>query len=516
MIDDAGRAADDLDSVKTLVEDAERSLVDYADMYYNVRSLWDDVVMTDFNRRPGETADKVVPPGQKARFIAAIDECRSQLHPGDDFALTSVLSPMRVPLTWAELSTATSLLLCLLKRVTRDALVRSRAAMSRRAILSLRRDELRSEARAVEIAWRGAEMQHLRARGHAELLPARPLPAERPPSAPLPAALPAAGRPAGPVAWRSCPPIRQGRQGAPPGPAYTNPWALGRLRRAALQAAEQLIREEDDLELDLHQAESDHQDACRFYAAHSDFHSDLMILLHSFEYEGPLPELVPAGLRDKFAAVFIKNSALLIRDVGQTWSDSMSACAEAYKTPIAYGALVPEVRQWLAVLSRQTGYDLWHRGQAEIRGDALRVRLAQARSDSSAARLAVLAFDVLSRRRPGEHLPTEPLPAERLLAPLSAESPPAEALPAAPLQAGLSPAGPRVRRPRVRQPGTWPWRGSGGAPVVPRRDVEGWAGLADTVTFENSMPTDSPSDPWRLLAGNAAESVERLLRAMQH
>lgn len=415
LYDDALKAAEDLGSIEALLRDEEMNLEGHADMYCSVRSGWHHLTTIEFNRRPSETDDMAVPPQPKAKFIAAINACMPKLPQAAALALNSQLRSFRGRLSWAGMSTATADLLGYLEQETGAALPRVRAAESRRDELRRQRDQLRSDAYAVAIAGHAAELQLRKAQG---LL-----------APPLPASLPAAGRPAGAAARRSRPLINPGRRGASggPGPANTDPVALGLLRRAAVQVVRELSMGEVELEVELNQAEADRLEAHLSYVAHSDFYSDLLIHYNSFDDADPRGGLTTAGLREAFADAVRRNQPALTRDVGQFWADKLSTCLHALHGPIPSGALMPAVGKWLTNLSRQTADDLWVRGQAKIRRDSLQLRLAQARSDSYAARLAVLAIDVLSRRQPGELLPAEPVPATQVPARLPAELPLAEA-----------------------------------------------------------------------------------------
>jgi len=203
------------------------------------------------------------------------------------------------------------------------------------------------------------------------------------------------------------------------------------------------------LQVELDRAEADRLRAHNCYVAHSDFYSDLMILFYGFDDDGMLGAPVPADVRELVCETIRQNQPALLLHVGEVWRDKLTKNIQALQSPITWGSLLPAVSSWIDVLARQTGTDLQNRGQAKIRLDALRLRLPQLRSDCSAARFAVLALDVLSRRRPAELLPAEQLPAERLPARLPADLLSAEARPAVPLPSDSSPAGPSLCRPAV-------------------------------------------------------------------
>jgi len=203
-----------------------------------------------------------------------------------------------------------------------------------------------------------------------------------------------------------------------------------------------LASAEAGLEVELNRAESRHRAAHRYYVAHSNFHRDLMIVFCSFEDGEPPEEDVPAGLVEGFVAAVRRNRLALIRDVGQSWSSSLGLIADSFGAGrVTWSSLVPVINEHLTLLSQQTGSDLWYRGQFKVIIKALRLQLAQVRSDCLAARLALRALGVQSRQEPGEFMPREPLPAEL---------PPAEALPASPPPAQSSPAAPSLRRRRRR------------------------------------------------------------------
>jgi len=453
--EDVQRVVGDLGRTNALLRDEEMSLEGHADMFSNVQSIWDRLARTEFNRQPFETDDMIVPPRPKAKLIAAINSRLPKLPRAAAWALNSKLRLLRGRLTWARLFENMCVLLSYLHGQTRAALVRAQAAESRRDELCLQRDQLRTDVYTVSIAGRAADLQHQKAQGRLELLPGGALLAVRLPAPPLTASLPAAGRPAGAEAGRSCPPSnrrRRGAPGGPTGPANMNPVALGDLRRAAVRAVRELGMAEVELEIELNQAEADRMGAHLRFVAHSDLYGDLLIHFNGFaDDDSQLGEPAPAGVREGLATAIRRNQPALIRNGGCFRHDNVSLRVQALSVPIIWGELKPRVRSWLINLNREMGDDLCIRGQAKIRRDALQLRLAQARSDSCAARLAVLALDVLSRRKPGELLPAVPWPAGRLPAPLPAHLPPAEAP-----TIESSPARPSFGRPGSSRPSSWP------------------------------------------------------------
>jgi len=272
--------------------------------------------------------------------------------------------------------------------------------------------------------------------------------------------------------------------------------AIGRLRRVA--AVQGLGGGMAELEVELSQAESDYQRARLFYAAHSDFQCDLVIVCDTVSDGIALREPAEAGAREGLAAAIRRNLPALTLNVGQIWSDKLSGSLKALQTPVTTGALLQVVTNWLTILSQQAGRDLYNIGQARIRRDALRLRLALACSESSAARRAELALQVMNGQRLGELPPAEPSPAERLPARLPGAFPQAEALPAEPLPAESMLALPSLRRPRRGRPSFQP-RGAppsqehgaalGGTPVAAGRDdFERRAGLSAVNSLRNLAP----------------------------
>jgi len=474
--EDARQAARNLSIIEEFVREEEMSLEWIADTYCDVRLYVSD--LGEFNAAHGVAFDALVPHVQKVRFYAAVNTSLLKLRPAAADVLESALGVLAGPLTWARLPTALSFLLCHLKKETRAAFVRVRDAEARRDDYLCQQDVLASEALAVSIAGRAAILQLRRAPGYVDLPQVGGPPSQRLPAPPLPAPLPAGARcPAGAKAKRSSLLSDRGFRVAssgPPGPANLYHAVFGRLRQAAVQLVE-FGRVARELGVELDQAESDRQEAHLSYAAHSDFYSDLAAHCDSFDDSGPPGEPAPAGMRKGLIAAMRQNQPALVHVAGQIWSDNLSLCVQALRSPITSGALMTAVGNWVSALDDQIGFDLCDRGQAKVQRDAVQLRLAQAVSDSAAARFAVLALKVLTRERLAALQPAEQLPAERL--------------PARPAKS--SPARPRFGRFRHSRPNSQarafrpePERGEalsgalGGQPPAARRlDVAGRADL---------------------------------------
>ena len=258
-------------------------------------------------------------------------------------------------------------------------------------------------------------------------------PANRLPALPLPGSVPAEAAPAGTRKRRRSQPSDGGCRGASnvlPDRANMDPVVLRRLRLAAARAVRALGRGECKLEIELDLAEAARLAAHESFEAHSLFFADLKIQYSSFE-DKPAEGPVTAGVRDGSTLAIQQNLPALARLVGEGWSDDLDGSLQAFQTPVNWGVMVSAANAWMKFLTQKSGTNLWTRGEAKTRRDALRLRLAQARSDSSAARFAVLALDVLSRRMPADRLPAAvQLPADFLPARLPAELPQAELPPA--------------------------------------------------------------------------------------
>jgi len=476
--EDARQAARNLSIIEEFVREEEMSLEWIADTYCDVRLYVSD--LGEFNAAHGVAFDALVPHVQKVRFYAAVNTSLLKLRPAAADVLESALGVLAGPLTWARLHTALSFLLCHLKKETRAAFVRVRDAEARRDDYLCQQDVLAFEELAVSIAGRAAILQLRRAPGYVDLPQVGGPPSQWLPTPPLPAPLPAVRCPAGAKAKRSSLLSDRGFRGAsggPPGPANLYHVVLGRRHQAAVQLVVEFGRVVRELDVELDQAEADRQEAHLSYVAHSDFYSDLAIHCNSFSFDdgGPPGEPAPAGMREGIIAAMRQNQPALVRVAGQIWSDNLSLCVQALRSPIASGALMTAVGNWMSVLDDQTGTDLCDRGQAKFQRDVVHLRLAQALSDSSAARFAALAMKVLTRERLAALQPAEQLPAERL--------------PARPAKS--SPTRPRFGRFRRSQPNSrarasWPEpeRGEslGGAlgvqpPAARRLDVAGRADL---------------------------------------
>ena len=400
----------------------------HADFFNAVWNTWADASVKYFSSRPQATTAEVVSIRAKARFAAAVSSNRPQhLPPVAALALNLTLRSLRGRKTWDQLHQAASKLLSVLMRQTRANLASIRVTEGHLDNFYSLWDQTLSYG--TEIGFTPEELLSLGAPGAAPRFP----PANRLTALPLPGSLPAEAAPAGTRKRRRSQPSDGGCRGASnilPDRANMDPVVLRRLRLAAARAVRALGRGERKLEIELDLAEAARLAAHESFEAHSLFFADLKIQYSSFE-DGPAEGPVTAGVRDGFALAIQRNLPALARLVGEGWSDDLDGSLQALQTPVNWGVMVSAANAWMKFLTQKSGTNLWTRGEAKTRRDALQLRLAQARSDSSAARFAVLALDVLSRRMPADRLPAAvQLPADFLPARLPAEFPQAELPPA--------------------------------------------------------------------------------------
>ena len=423
----AQRAVDDLGRVEGLLEEAEQNFEGHADMFYNIKRLWSSFMEKELFRRSDRSLHMDIPLAPQAVFIASVDSCLPHLRPEAAWALHVQLRSFLGTHTWEGMSQVVSSALDFIKEQAQADLMRMRSAECLRDARRLRRDQLVSEVHAVVAAGRAAELQlKKRSLGRADSVHDGPLPD---------------GGRGGSSRGRgdtSC-----GRLGCSCG----SPWrtrqawmdlaALGRLRRGAAYAVRELERSANRCEAQLNEDNLVFLAAHKRFIAHSDFRCELANFFNSLE-EGLLGVAVVAGEREELVAILRRHEPALTRDAEKFWLCRLRQSVDALSRPMVT-PLLPVVRSWMDLLSRQMTSDLWEKGVYKAHKCHAIGELARMRSDCLAARLAELAFNVLSRQCPAELLPS--WPAERLAAQPRAEFDPAESLPAESLPAERFPLG---------------------------------------------------------------------------
>lgn len=183
------------------------------------------------------------------------------------------------------------------------------------------------------------------------------------------------------------------------------------------QAMAYVSREFDAVEtilsLKLRHAEAAALAAHRCWKAHERFFNDLVA--HSGSLALGLPnEAASAAARSGFIDAIGVNQTVLARVSSRPWSE-LNLVQEALKPPITNFQMNEMIGQLMISVSHYTRADLDRRRAAWSSRRVLRLQLAQARSESLAARFTVSALEVKRRRLvrlAAAALPATPVPAE--------------------------------------------------------------------------------------------------------